>query len=112
MRVSIARALVTSPRLLLLDEPFAALDEPIRIGLGLELRELWKTLKPTVVMVTHSITEGLWLADRVILIHGQPGKVILDRDLNWGEDRPLSLRGAGPFLKQVEECFQLMRTTR
>ena len=111
MRVSVARALITKPKLILLDEPFAALDEPIRIELGLELRELWKTLKPTIVFVTHSITEALWLSDRVLVFQGQPGKVILDQTLPFGEDRPLSLRSQGDFQHQVEECFQLLRST-
>ena len=111
MRVSLARALVTEPKLILLDEPFSALDEPIRIELGLELRELWKTFKPTIVMVTHSITEALWLSDRVIVLNGQPGKIALDQKIDFGEDRPLSLRGEKIFLEQVERCFSLLRST-
>jgi NitT/TauT family transport system ATP-binding protein len=109
MRVSVARALITKPKLILMDEPFAALDEPIRIELGLELRELWKTLKPTIVFVTHSITEALWLSDRVLVLQGQPGRIALDRSQTFGDDRPLSLRGTPEFQKNVEECFQLLR---
>ena len=109
MRVSLARALITEPKLLLLDEPFAALDEPIRIELGMELRALFQQLKPTVIMVTHSITEGLWLADRVIVLQGRPGKIIWDEEVKLGEVRPLKLRGDPEFLKKVETCFEFLK---
>lgn len=112
MRVSLARALVTDPELLLLDEPFAALDEPIRIELGLELRELFVTMKPAILMVTHSITEGLWLGDRVMVFQGRPGQVVLDEPLGLGESRPLSLRGDSRFLSRVEQCFALLKEGR
>ena len=109
MRVSLARTLVKAPRLILLDEPFAALDEPIRIELGLELRELFHSLKPTIVMVTHSITEALWLSDRVVVFQGQPGRVVLDEALNLGAVRTLAQRGDPRFLEMVERCFSLLK---
>jgi len=109
MRVSLARACVTEPKLLLLDEPFAALDEPIRIELGMELRSLWTELKSTVILVTHSITEGLWLANRVVVLQGQPGHIVLDEKLNLGLERTLELRANKEFTDQVERCFQLLK---
>ena len=109
MRVSIARTLIQQPELILLDEPFAALDEPIRIELGLELRELFSHLRPTILMVTHSITEGLWLSDRVVVLQGQPGTVALDERSTLGPVRTLAGRGDPEFLSMVERCFVLLK---
>ena len=75
MRVSIARALVTKPRLLLMDEPFAALDEFTRHKLQADLLEVWKQAGCTVVFVTHSIYEAAFLARRIVLMTPRPGKI-------------------------------------
>lgn len=79
MRVSIARALVTKPRVLLMDEPFAALDEFTRHRLQLDLLGLWRDLGTTIVFVTHSIYEAAFLARRIVLMTPRPGRI--DREI-------------------------------
>jgi NitT/TauT family transport system ATP-binding protein len=76
MRVSIARALVTEPKLLLMDEPFAALDEITRFKLNNDLRTLWRTLGATIVFVTHSVFESVFLSDRIAVMTSRPGRVV------------------------------------
>ena len=75
MRVSIARALVTAPRILLMDEPFAALDEITRFKLNDDLVALWRELSMTVVFVTHSVFESVFLSNRIVVMISRPGRV-------------------------------------
>jgi len=92
MRASLARALVTKPRLLLLDEPFAALDEITRFRLDTQLRELWRTRGITVVFVTHSISEAAFLANRAVVLTKRGGGIKLDRRLDLPLERNDDLR--------------------
>ena len=92
MRASLARALVTSPRLLLLDEPFAALDEITRFRLEAQLRELWQTRGMTVIFVTHSISEAAFLANRAVVLARREGRIQLDRRLELPLERNNELR--------------------
>jgi NitT/TauT family transport system ATP-binding protein len=78
MRASIARALVTEPELLLMDEPFAALDEITRFRLNNDLLSLWRSLGKTVVFVTHSVFESVYLSQRVIVMTPRPGRVFAE----------------------------------
>jgi NitT/TauT family transport system ATP-binding protein len=78
MRVSIARALITKPKLLLMDEPFAALDEITRFRLNNDLLELWERFGWTVIFVTHSVFESVYLAQRIVVMAARPGRVFRD----------------------------------
>ena len=92
MRVSIARALVTAPRLLLLDEPFAALDEITRLKLNDDLLELWAQHGWTVVFVTHSVYESVFLSNRVVVMSPRPGRIIADFAIEEGYPRGRNFR--------------------
>jgi NitT/TauT family transport system ATP-binding protein len=78
MRVSIARALVTAPDLLLMDEPFAALDEITRFKLNNDLLNLWQALRTTIVFVTHSVFESVYLSNRIVVMAARPGRVFTE----------------------------------
>lgn len=82
MRVSIARALVTRPKVLLMDEPFAALDEITRHKLNNDLLELWQRLGFTVIFVTHSVYESVYLSSRIVVMAARPGRVIADHGID------------------------------
>jgi NitT/TauT family transport system ATP-binding protein len=108
MRVSLARALVTNPALLLLDEPFAALDEITRHELDEELHRLWSTRRMTVMFVTHSIIEATFLAERAIVFTRRPARVILDHTLQLPVRRTSSLRTETQFSSQMRILFEAL----
>ncbi len=101
MRVSLARALVSQPKLLLLDEPFAALDEITRQQLDEQLRRLWQETGMTVVFVTHSIMEATFLAERAIVVSKRPARIVLDHRLALPPDRTSELRGRAEFASEM-----------
>ena len=108
MRVSIARALVTEPALLLLDEPFAALDELTRQRLDERLRALWSQHEMTVIFVTHSLTEAVFLAERAIVMSRRPGRVVLDHRVDLPRRRSGSIRAEAAFARQIAPLYQAL----
>ncbi|MCC7039769.1 MAG: ABC transporter ATP-binding protein [Burkholderiales bacterium] len=97
MRVAIARALAVRPALLLLDEPFGALDEFTRHRLDDELLTLWRTHALTVLFVTHGIQEAVYLATRVVVLAARPGRIIADVPIDFAAPREPALRGTPAF---------------
>jgi NitT/TauT family transport system ATP-binding protein len=98
-RVSIARALAVEPKLLLMDEPFGALDEIVRDKLNQQLLELWATTRKTVVFVTHSIPEAVFLSTRIVVMSPRPGRIIDMIETNLATNRTLDMRETPEFLK-------------
>ena len=97
MRTSIARALVTQPRLLLMDEPFAALDEITRFRLNDDLLTLWQSLGKTVVFVTHSVFESVYLSNRIVVMTPRPGRVAATLDIDAPYPRDPSFRTSARY---------------
>ena len=97
MRVSLARALVTDPDILLMDEPFAALDEITRFRLNNDLLALWRNLRKTVVFVTHSVFESVYLSQRVIVMTPRPGRIGAEFRIDTSEPRGEEFRTSADY---------------
>jgi NitT/TauT family transport system ATP-binding protein len=97
MRVSLARALVTEPDILLMDEPFAALDEITRFRLNNDLLSLWRNLKKTIVFVTHSVFESVYLSQRVVVMTQRPGRIGEQMRIETAEPRGEEFRTSAAY---------------
>jgi NitT/TauT family transport system ATP-binding protein len=97
MRVSLARALVTDPDILLMDEPFAALDEITRFRLNNDLLSLWRSLRKTVIFVTHSVFESVYLSQRVIVMTSRPGRLSAEVRIDAPEPRGEDFRTSADY---------------
>jgi NitT/TauT family transport system ATP-binding protein len=107
-RVSIARALLGGPRLLLMDEPFGALDEITRDRLNEELRRIWQQTGTTILFVTHSVYEAMFLGEQVLVMSANPGQVrdVVPIDLPRGRD--LAVRETEPFVRIAARLRDLL----
>ena len=108
-RVAIARALALNPDLLLLDEPFGALDEQTRFLLGEELQRIWMETGKTILLVTHSINEAVFLSDRVVVLCSRPGSVIADLSVNIPRPRSIDTLGLVDFGHLTSHIWTLLR---
>ena len=108
MRVSIARAIVMNPNVLLLDEPFAALDEILRQQLNQELLQIWNSQQMTVLFVTHNVAEAVYLSQRVLVLNAN-GTLCGDVDINLPADRVPSIRNTPPFLEKTAAVTRILQ---
>jgi NitT/TauT family transport system ATP-binding protein len=97
MRVSLARALVTDPDILLMDEPFAALDEITRFRLNNDLLSLWRRLRKTIIFVTHSVFESVYLSQRVVVMTARPGRLSAEIPIDSSEPRGEEFRTSADY---------------
>jgi NitT/TauT family transport system ATP-binding protein len=111
MRVSIARALVTQPTMLLMDEPFAALDEITRMRLNDDLLQLWQALRFTVVFVTHSVFESVYLSERIVVLGANPGRITAEIDVGEPYPRSAGYRTTPAYAYHCERVSAQLETT-
>jgi NitT/TauT family transport system ATP-binding protein len=109
MRVAIARALAFEPPLLLMDEPFGALDEMTRERLNIELLQIWRRMESTVVFVTHSISKTIFLSTRVVVMSPQPGRVAGIVEIDLEQPRSVDTREDPRFFEHVTTVRELLR---
>ena len=109
MRVSIARALVTKPKLLLMDEPFAALDEITRQKLNDDVLRLWRQSGVTVIFVTHSVFESAYLSNRIVVMKARPGQVYTDMALETSTERADDYRTSEEYRATTQKVSQALQ---
>lgn len=107
-RVNLARALAVDPDILLMDEPFAALDAQTREVMQRELLRIWESQRKTVVFVTHQIDEAVYLSDRVVVFSARPGRVKREIEIDIPRPRPLSVKRSPEFLALMDEIWTLI----
>ena len=107
-RVAICRALVYDPRLLLMDEPFGALDAMSRDIMNVELMKIWSERQKTTVLITHSISEAIFLADRVLVMSSRPGSIIAEVEIDLPRPRHPRVRASAKFLELSARIHRLL----
>jgi NitT/TauT family transport system ATP-binding protein len=111
-RVAIARALTFDPQVLFMDEPFGALDELTRDGLNLQLLDLWARIRVTIIFITHSISEAVFLADRVVLLSKRPSHIDEIVTVSFQRPRSAELKGTPEFQEVVRWLRQRLESSR
>ncbi len=109
-RVAIARALAIEPELILMDEPFAALDAQMRMLMQDSLVAIWEQDRRTAVFITHSIEEAMFLSDRVVVMSARPGRIRADHVMPFSRPRDRTIRGTAEFAALHEEIWEVLRS--
>jgi NitT/TauT family transport system ATP-binding protein len=107
-RVNLARALAVDPEILLMDEPFAALDAQTRELMQAELLRIWSEANKTVLFITHQIDEAIYLSDRVIVMSARPGRILADIPIDLPRPRQLEIKRTTAFIKYADEIWNLI----
>jgi NitT/TauT family transport system ATP-binding protein len=111
-RASLCRALVHEPQLLMLDEPFGALDQFTREELWSIMQELWLKMRPTVLLVTHDLKEAGYLANRICVMRARPGQIIDDAEVPFARPRTIEMSYTPPFVTMTQRLRELIVTAR
>ncbi len=109
-RANLARALTVDPEILLMDEPFAALDAQTRELMQAELLRIWAEAKKTVLFITHQIDEAIYLADRVLVMSARPGRILADIPVNLPRPRELRIKRTPEFTALADQVWELIST--
>ena len=108
-RVGIARALANYPSVLLMDEPFGALDAQTRVMMQENLLQIWSKFRITVMFITHDIDEAIFLADRVLVMSASPGRIIADIDIELPRPRSVEMTTKDEFIDSKKQCIEIIK---